>query len=173
MWLTLARPSEVTEAEWSEFDLDAGIWRIPAQRMKKRKPHIVPLPTQAVELLRGMRTLTGRWQHVFVHRDSKSRPMVSASFRQMLMVLGWAGRFSPHATRTTGSTRLNELGYPSDWIERQLAHEEPNTVRRTYNHADHLAERTKMMQAWADLLTTWEKSPDDRERAKQPETPVD
>jgi integrase len=155
MWLTLARPLEVVEAEWSEFDDKAGLWRIPAKRMKKRKPHLIPLPTQALELLQGMRTLTGTRKHVFVHRDDKDRPMVTASFRQMLHVLGWAGRFSPHATRTTGSTRLNELGYSSDWIERQLAHEDPNAVRRTYNHADHLAERAKMMQAWADLLDSW------------------
>jgi integrase len=155
MWLTLARPSEVIEAEWSEFDEKTSLWRIPAERMKKRKPHLVPLPTQAVELLTGMRTLTGGRKHVFVHRDDKNRPMVPASFRQMLKVLGWAGRFSPHATRTTGSTRLNELAYPSDWIERQLAHEDPNAVRRTYNHADHVAERVTMMQRWADLLDKW------------------
>ena len=83
--------------------------------------------------------------------------MVTGSFRQMLKVLGWAGRYSPHATRTTGSTRLNELGYSADWIERQLAHEEPNAVRRTYNHARHVADRAKMMQQWADLLDTWKR----------------
>ena len=82
--------------------------------------------------------------------------MVSASFRQMLNVLGWSGKYSPHATRTTGSTRLNEMGYASDWIERQLAHAEPNTVRRTYNHAQHLVERAKMMQEWGDMLATWQ-----------------
>lgn len=155
MWLTLARPSEVMEAEWSEFDLEKNLWRIPAERMKKRKAHLLPLPIQAGELLKGMHTLTGGRKHVFVHRDNKMLPMVTASFRQMLKVLGWAGRFSPHATRTTGSTCLNELGYSSDWIERQLAHEDPNSVRRTYNHADHLPERAKMMQAWADLLDSW------------------
>lgn len=155
MWLTLARPSEVIEAEWSEFDLEKGLWRIPAERMKKRKTHLLPLSRQAGELLEGMRTLTGGREHVFVHRDNKMLPMVTASFRQMLKALGWAGRFSPHATRTTGSTCLNELGYSSDWIERQLAHEDPNSVRRTYNHADHLSERAKMMQAWADLLDSW------------------
>lgn len=164
MWLTLARPSEVTEAEWSEFDEAASVWRIPAERMKKRKPHLIPLPAQAVELLKGMRTLTGGRKHVFVHRDDKSRPMVAASFRQMLKGLGWAGRFSPHATRTTGSTRLNELGYSSDWIERQLAHEDPNAVRRTYNHADHLGERAKMMQKWADLLDSWVRASLDRKK---------
>lgn len=157
MWLTLARPSEVIEAEWAEFDLDAAIWRIPAERMKKRKEHLIPLPQQAVALLRGMHTITGTRKHVFPHRDDRSKPMVTASFRQMLKVLGWAGKFSPHATRTTGSTRLNEMGYSPDWIERQLAHEEPNAVRRTYNHADYFKDRAKMMQQWADLLDQWRK----------------
>lgn len=157
MWLTLARPSEVIEAQWSEFDLDVAIWRIPAERMKKRKEHVIPLPTQAVDLLRGMQTITGHKTHLFPHRDDKTKPMVAASFRQMLSVLGWAGKYSPHATRTTGSTRLNEMGYSADWIERQLAHEEQNAVRRTYNHADYLTDRAKMMQQWADLLDEWKK----------------
>lgn len=152
MWLTLARPSEVVEAQWSEFDLDQAIWRIPAERMKKRVEHVVPLPHQALSLLRGMQTVTGHRQHVFPHRDNRNRPMVVASFRQMLHVLGWSGKFSPHATRVTGSTRLNEIGFRPDWIERQLAHAEPNRVRGTYNHAEYFAGRAKMMQAWADLL---------------------
>ncbi len=157
MWLTLARPSEVVEAEWAEFDLDAAIWRIPAERMKKRKEHVVPLPTQAVKLLRGMHTITGDKKHLFPHRDDRTKPMVTASFRQMLNVLGWSGEFSPHATRTTGSTRLNEMAFAPDWIERQLAHTEPNAVRRTYNHADYLEQRTGMMQQWADLLDQWKR----------------
>ncbi|MDP1679702.1 MAG: tyrosine-type recombinase/integrase [Candidatus Nitrotoga sp.] len=157
MWLTLARPGEVIEAQWSEFDLDGGVWRIPAERMKKRKEHASPLPHQAVELLRGMYTITGHSTHVFPHRDIKTKPMTTAAFRQMLFVLGWSGKYSPHATRTTGSTRLNEMGYSADWIERQLAHDEPNAVRRTYNHADYLADRAKMMQQWANLLDDWKK----------------
>ena len=157
MWLTLARPSEVVEAAWTEFDLDAAIWRIPAERMKKRKEHMIPLPPQAVKLLSGMQTITGGKKHLFPHRDDRTKPMVAASFRQMLNVLGWSGKYSPHATRTTGSTRLNEMGYSADWIERQLAHEEPNAVRRTYNHADHLANRATMMQNWANLLDEWKK----------------
>ncbi len=152
MWLTLARPSEAIEAEWAEFDLDAALWRIRAGRMKKRKEHAIPLAAQAVELLRGMHTITGQKTHVFPHRDDKAKPMCAASFRQMLSVLGWAGRYSPHATRTTGSTKLNGMGYRSDWIERQLAHEETNKVRGTYNHADYLADRAKMMQHWADFI---------------------
>lgn len=157
MWLTLARPTEVIEAEWSEIDLGAALWRIPAERMKKRKEHLIPLPHQAVTLLKGMHTLSGTKKHVFPHRDDKTKPMVTASFRQMLNVLGWAGIFSPHATRTTGSTHLNEMGYSPDWIERQLAHEEPNAVRRTYNHADYLSNRREMMQHWANLLDQWKK----------------
>jgi integrase len=168
MWLTLCRPSEVVNAQWSEFDLDAAIWRIPAERMKKRKVHVVPLPTQAVEMLRALHGITGRHVHLFPHRDDRTKPMVVASFRQMLNVLGWGGKYSPHATRTTGSTRLNELGFKSDWIERQLAHIEPNTVRRTYNHAEHLEDRAKMMQQWADLLDAWKNSEDNVRPFKKP-----
>ena len=152
MWLTLCRPSEAVEAQWSEFDLEKALWKIPAERMKKRKEHKNPLPQQAVEMLRGLHAITGKYTHVFPHRDVRTRPMVSASFRQMLNVLGWAGKYSPHATRTTGSTRLNEMGYSADWIERQLAHTEQNAVRRTYNHAEYLSDRAEMMQRWADLL---------------------
>lgn len=152
MWWTLCRPSESVEAKWSEFDLDKALWKISAERMKKRKEHVIPLPTQAVEMLRAQNGLTGHYEHVFPGRDDRSKPMSVASFRQMLHVLGWAGKFSPHATRTTGSTRLNEMGYHPDWIERQLAHIEPNSVRRTYNHADYLSDRAKMMQQWANML---------------------
>lgn len=155
MWLTLCRPSEAVEAQWAEFDLDAAIWRISAERMKKRREHVIPLPQQAVEILRAMHGITGRHAHVFPNRDDRTKPMAVASFRQALNKLGWAGKYSPHATRTTGSTRLNEMGYSADWIERQLAHAEPNAVRRTYNHADYLADRAKMMQQWANLLDTW------------------
>lgn len=158
MWLTLCRPNEAVEAQWAEFDLDSAIWRIPAERMKKRKEHTLPLPAQAVAMLRALHSITGRHAHLFPHRDERTRPMVAASFRQMLKVLGWSGKYSPHATRTTGSTRLNEMGFSADWIERQLAHIEPNAVRRTYNQAEHLADRAKMMQQWADMLDTWKDS---------------
>lgn len=157
MWLTLCRPNEAIEAEWSEFDLGAGVWRIPAERMKMRRDHVLPLPSQAVVALRALQGITGQWDHVFPGRDDRRKPMTLASLRQALKTLGWAGRYSPHATRVTGSTRLNEMGYSSDWIERQLAHAEPNAVRRTYNHADYFADRAKMMQQWADMLDAWER----------------
>lgn len=157
MWLTLCRPSEVVEARWTEFDLDAAIWRIPAERMKKRREHWTPLPTQAVEMLRALHGITGRHLHLFPHRDDRTKPMVAASFRQMLKVLGWAGKYSPHATRTTGSTQLNNLNFDDGWVERQLAHIEPNAAKRTYDHAKHLGDRARMMQQWADMLDAWKK----------------
>lgn len=152
MWFTLCRPSEAIEAQWTEFDLDAAIWCIPAERMKKRKEHVMPLPTQAVEVLRSMHGVTGKHIHIFPNRDDRTKPMTSAAMRQALRNMAWSGKYSPHATRTTGSTKLNEMGYPSDWIEKQLAHVEMNAVRRTYNHADYLTKRTEMMQRWADYL---------------------
>ncbi|CAM5497106.1 site-specific integrase [Alcaligenes phenolicus] len=152
MWWTLCRPNEAVEAEWAEFDLDGQTWTISAERMKTRKQHKVPLPTQAVAMLRAMHALTGKHRHVFPGRDDKTRAMTQASLRTALHVLGWSGKFSPHATRTTGSTRLNEMNYPANWIERQLAHAEPNVVAATYNHAGHFADRATMMQAWADKL---------------------
>jgi integrase len=97
MWLTLCRPSEAVEARWGEFDLDAAIWRIPAERMKKRKEHVIPLPTQAVEILRALHGLTGRYAHLFPHRDDKTKPMVGASLRTMLNALAasFRRRLSP------------------------------------------------------------------------------
>lgn len=159
-WLTLARPNEVLGAQWSEIDLEAAVWRIPAERMKMRKEHVVPLPTQAVEMLRKVQAVNGHRAHVFPHRDDREKQMTDATLRQALGYMGWAGKYSPHATRHTGSTRLNELGFNSDWIERQLAHAERNAVRGTYNQAEHFANRASMMQQWADMLDAWQKGGD-------------
>lgn len=155
MWWTLVRPSEAAEAEWSEFDLAAATWSIPARRMKAKKAHTVPLPNQAVEMLKGLHMLTGGRRNLFPGRDNRNGPMSVASLRQALKVLGWSGVYSPHATRTTGSTRLNEMGYRPDAIEAQLAHADQNNVRRAYNHATYFDERRAMMQDWADHLEAW------------------
>ncbi|QQB37130.1 integrase arm-type DNA-binding domain-containing protein [Achromobacter deleyi] len=155
MWWTLVRPSEAAEAEWSEFDLAAATWRIPAIRMKARKEHVVPLPRQTIAMLEKLRGLTGDRKHVFPGRDDRNGPMSIAALRQALKVVGWSGTYSPHATRTTGRTRLNEMGYRPDAIEAQLAHADQNNVRRTYNHATYLDERKAMMQQWADRLDEW------------------
>jgi len=159
-WLTLARPNEVLGAMWTEFDFVAGIWRIPAKRMKMRMEHLIPLPTQAVEILGKVQAVNGHCAHVFPHRDDREKQMTDATLRQALKTLGWAGKYSPHATRHTGSTRLNELGFNYDWIERQLAHAERDQVRGTYNQAEHIANRATMMQKWADLLDAWQKGAD-------------
>lgn len=158
MWLTLSRPNETIQAEWSEIDLEKELWTIPAHRMKARRVHVVPLPTQAVVLLNAMRPVTGHTKFVFPNRDDRQRPMADAALRQALKKLGWATKYSPHGTRTTGSTRLNEMGYRADAIEAQLAHAEPNSVRRTYNHATYLEERRVMMQDWADKLEVWKQA---------------
>lgn len=155
MWLTLTRPNETIQAEWSEFDLENAVWKIPAQRMKARREHTLPLPSQAVAILVALKHITGHTKFVFPNRDDRKRAMADASLRGALNKLGWGKRFSPHATRTTGSTRLNELGFRADVIEAQLAHAEPNAVRRTYNHATYFDERRDMMQRWANLLDNW------------------
>lgn len=155
MWLTLGGPNEVVGAMWSELDLDRAIWKIPAERMKARREHILPIPKQAVSLLSAMHHITGHTDFVFPNRDDRKRCMAHASFRGALKKMGWATKFSPHATRTCGSTRLNEMGYRADIIEAQLAHSEPNSVRRAYNHATYFRERAEMMQKWADILDSW------------------
>lgn len=156
MWWTLCRSIEACEAKWSEFDLDAGLWRIPADRMKARREHVSPLPRQALQMLEAMKPLTGRGEFVFGNRDARySKPMPTGTFRQMLKALGWSGKYSPHGTRVTGSTILNGLGYRVDAIEAQLAHADQNKLRAVYNKQDYLMERREMLQAWADLLDKW------------------
>jgi len=152
LWYTLARPSEVIEARWSEFDLESATWKIPAERMKMRAIHTIPLPAQAVALLSKLRVLTGDRELLFPNRDDRRRPASDNTLRVLVRELGFAGIYSPHATRVTGSTLLNEMGYRPDAIERQLAHGDKDTVRSTYNHAKYLDERREMMQVWADLI---------------------
>lgn len=158
VWWTLCRSNEVIGAEWSEFDLEAGTWRIQARRMKKRKEHFVALPRQAVEMLKLLKELNGKGTHVFPNRNDPDRPAGASALANLVESIGWKGRFSPHAARTTGSTQLHAMGFSPDWIERQLSHVDDNAVRRAYNHADHFGDRAKMMQQWADLLDTWTKA---------------
>ncbi|RYF23173.1 MAG: DUF4102 domain-containing protein [Oxalobacteraceae bacterium] len=152
MWLTLCRPNEAVGATWAEIDFDNALWRIPAERMKMRETHVSPLPEQAVALLRRMHAINADHSHVFPHRDNRNQPMTEGALRQALHQLGWSGKYSPHATRATGSTVLNELGYNRDWIERQLAHRDKDSARSAYNHASYLQDRRNMLQVWANLL---------------------
>lgn len=150
--MTAVRPGELTGAAWQEFDLSAAEWRIPAQRMKMRKPHIVPLSKQAVTLLRELNDLTGHETHLFPVQGTKRGTMPGATLRNAIGKMGYGDRVHPHGFRGTFSTVLNELGYKPDIIERQLAHGERNAVRASYHHAEYLAERKTMMQDYSDLL---------------------
>jgi integrase len=147
------RPGELRRAEWAEFDLERGVWRIPAERMKMRAAHLVPLSRQVTRLLEELKELTGTGPYLFPSNRSITRPISDMAINAALRYLGYEkGEITGHGFRAMASTMLNERGYNSDWIERQLAHVESNGVRAAYNHADWLPERRKMMQDWADLL---------------------
>ena len=149
--LVFVRPGELRHAEWNEIGLDAATWSIPAGKMKMREAHIVPLSTQAVAILRELHALTGRGRYVFPSPRTAQRPMSENAVTAALRSLGYDGdTMTAHGFRTTASTLLHEQGYPSDVIERQLAHKEANAVKDAYNRAQHLPERRTMMQAWAD-----------------------
>ena len=150
--LTFVRTVELRGAEWCEFDLDACLWRIPAERMKMRELHIVPLSSQVVELLRELKILTGEQKFLFPNSRRPKTFMNATTLNRSLERMGYGGKFSAHGFRATASTILNEIGYRPDVIERQLAHAERNQVRASYNQAEYLPERKIMMQAWADLI---------------------
>ncbi|OOG54043.1 integrase [Rhodanobacter sp. B05] len=151
--LVFVRPGELRKAEWTEFDLDGAVWRIPAGKMKMREEHIVSLPVQAVAILRDLQPLTGRGQYVFPGERSTSRPMSENTVNAALRRMGFdKDTMTGHGFRAMASTRLNEMGWTPDVIERQLAHAERNKIRAAYNRAQYLDERTRMMQAWADYL---------------------
>ena len=157
--LVFVRPGELRNAEWNEFDLQAAEWRIPAEKMKMSRPHIVPLSTQAVEVLKELQALTGNGRYAFPSIRTRLKPMSDATLINALRSMGYAGdQMTVHGFRSMASTRLNELGWHRDAIERQLAHIEGNAVRAAYNYAEHLPERRRMMQAWADYLDGLRKS---------------
>lgn len=156
MLLTFVRTTELRAAEWSEFEQLQGsepLWRIPAARMKMRFEHLVPLSPQAVEALGALRQLAGRSHHVFPSPGKEgfmsNNTMLFAMYR-----MGYHGRATVHGFRGMASTWLNEAGYPADWIERQLAHDERNEVRGAYNSAQYLAGRREMMLAWANFVAS-------------------
>ena len=150
--LTFVRTGELRGAEWSEIDFDKAEWRIPAERMKMRDPHIVPLSRQAVAILKELKPITGQWKFVFPNQHKPSGCMSENTILYALYRMGYHSRATGHGFRSTASTILNENGFPADVIERQLAHGERNKVRAAYNHAQYLPERRKMMQWWADYL---------------------
>jgi integrase len=147
------RPGELRQAEWREFDLAAGQWRIPGERMKAGEPHLVPLSTQALGILQWLQPITGHGRYLFPSLRAPTRPISDNTLNAALRRLGYSGdEMTGHGFRSMASTCLNELGWHPDLIELQLAHAERNRVRAAYNRAQRLEERRKMMQAWADYI---------------------
>lgn len=152
MAMTFVRTSELIGARWEEFDLDGGRWDIPASRMKMKTPHVVPLSTQAVTLLRSLHTLTGHSPLLFPGERDHLKSMSNNTILGALDRMGYAGRMTGHGFRGIASTLLHEQGWPHEHIELQLAHQERNQVSASYNHAMYLQPRAQMMQAWSNYL---------------------
>jgi len=151
--LTLVRPGELRRAEWAEFDMERAEWRLPAEKMKMREPHLVPLSRQAVAILHELAPFTDAGRYVFPSVRTRQRPMSENTINAALRRLGHqTDQMCGHGFRAMASTLLNEMGWAPDVIERQLAHAPRNQVRAAYNRAQHLADRRRMMQAWADYL---------------------
>ena len=152
MALTFVRTSELIGACWAEFDLGARRWDIPASRMKMKTPHIVPLSTQAVNLLQTLQLVSGRSALLFPGERDHEKPMSNNTILGALDRMGYKGRMTGHGFRGVASTLLHEMGFDHAHIELQLAHQERNEVSAAYNYATYLQQRTKMMQYWADYL---------------------
>jgi integrase len=150
--LTFVRTGELIGARWSEFDLDGGRWDIPAERMKMRTPHIVPLSLQAVEILRTLHDLTGTSELLFPGDRDPEKPMSNNTILKGLERMGYKHRMTGHGFRGLASTILHERAYNHEHIELQLAHTPRNAVSAAYNHALYLEPRRTMMQEWADHL---------------------
>ncbi|MDR2056130.1 MAG: DUF4815 domain-containing protein [Desulfovibrio sp.] len=151
--LTFVRPGELCRAEWSEMEWEAAVWRIPAHKMKMKRPHIVPLSRQAQDALRALQAVTGKNRWLFPSRWDKNRHEKSMVLNTALRRMGYGCEaMTAHGFRAMAATTLSEQGWPSEAIERQLAHVDKNQVRAAYQRSELLAERRKMMQAWADFL---------------------
>lgn len=154
--LTFVRTRELIGARWSEFDLDNARWDIPAERMKMKTPHIVPLPRQAVEVLRSLHRLTGNGEFVFPGDRDAKQAMSNNTILKALERMGYKHRMTGHGFRGIASTVLHEQGFNHEHIELQLAHAPRNAVSAAYNHALYLEPRRKMMQWYADHLDALE-----------------
>lgn len=150
----MARPGELRQATWDEFDLDANIWRIKAERMKMRRVHAIPLSKQVVALLRELQQFSGPEGYVFPAFHTSRRPMSENTMNQAFRRMGYTSdEVTAHGLRTTASTLLNESGkWHPDAIERALAHGDSDAVRGIYNRGNYLEERVRMMQWWSDYL---------------------
>ncbi|MBA0167129.1 integrase arm-type DNA-binding domain-containing protein [Pectobacterium sp. CFBP8739] len=152
LMLTGVRTIELRQAEWKEFDFEKGLWEVPKERMKMRRPHLVPLSAQVIDALQQLQAVTGRYNLVFPGRNDITKPMSEASINQVLKRIGYHGKATGHGFRHTMSTILHEQGYNTAWIELQLAHVDKNTIRGTYNHAQYLEQRRGMLQWYGDFI---------------------
>lgn len=152
MALTFVRTSELIEARWSEFDMKVERWSIPAERMKMKTPHLVPLSKQALGVLGRLREISFGRELVFPGDVQPAKPMSNNTLLFALYRMGYRGRMTGHGFRGVASTILHEQGWPHEHIELQLAHQERDEVSAAYNHAQYLPSRTRMMQAWADYI---------------------
>lgn len=146
--LTLVRPSEASGAQWAEIDFDLSLWVIPAERMKAKREHVVPLSKQALDILEVMRPLSANRQYVFPSRNNPKEPMNSQTANAALKRIGYGGKLVAHGLRSIASTALNEANFNPDVIESALAHSDKNEVRRAYNRSTYLEQRKDMMSWW-------------------------
>lgn len=150
--LTAVRTQELRFARWQDIDLEKGVWEIPAEVMKMKRPHVVPLSKQVIELFNSLKPLSGHYELVFIGRNDHRKPISKESVNQVIELLGYKGRLTGHGFRHTMSTILHEKGFNSAWIETQLAHIDKNAIRGTYNHAQYMDGRREMMQWYADYM---------------------
>lgn len=151
--LLFVRPGELVQAEWSEIERETNLWRIPGHKMKMKRPHIVPLSHQAMETLQNLQTLTGANRWLFPSRWNSKQHETTRVLTAAIRRMGYGGdTMTAHGCRAMAATILSEQGWSSGAIERQLAHVDKNAVRAAYQRSELLAERRKMMQAWADFL---------------------
>ncbi|EPY4542118.1 tyrosine-type recombinase/integrase [Klebsiella pneumoniae] len=154
--LTGVRTGELRGAFWSEFDLEKAVWEIPAERMKMKRPHLVPLSTQALEIVQQLKVMSGQYPLVFPGRNDPRKTMSEASINQVFKRIGYTGKVTGHGFRHTMSTILHEEGFNTAWIETQLAHLDKNAIRGTYNHAQYMEGRREMMQWYGDYVDSCE-----------------
>ena len=152
MALTFVRTGELIAARWTEFDLSEAVWRIPAERMKMRTEHIVPLSRQAIETLQTLKVISGNAELLFPGDRNRKKPISNNTLLKALERMGFKGRMTGHGFRGLASTVLHENGFDHAHIEVQLAHQERNRISASYNHALYLKQRTVLMQWWADYL---------------------
>lgn len=150
--LTIVRPSEAAGARWAEIDLNTKLWTIPAVRMKAKREHIVPLSSQALDILEVMKSISAHREHIFPSRNDPKQAMNSQTANAALKRIGYGGKLVAHGLRSIASTTLNEQGFNADVIELTLAHTDKNEVRRAYNHALYLEQRTQLLTWWGEHI---------------------